>query len=173
MRKSFIVLAFFFAGAFMTIAIFAKQPINITQSVFIGVENTDHDLNELERMNMKFETPTTQPKINATTAIKNAETTFGTKSKDIHVEYQLVTSPFRLFSDEAITKNPELKRKGIEKLQAFIISFRGLDIPSSAPKLDELNNAPIEQHEHRRNNNEFNVVVDATTGVTLEAFSYR
>ncbi|MDQ0874252.1 hypothetical protein QFZ77_002911 [Paenibacillus sp. V4I3] len=174
MRKSsFIVSAVIFAGVLIAIAIFAKEPINITQSISIGVENTDHDLNELERMNMKFETPTTQPKINATLAIENAEKTFGTMSKDIHVEYQLITSPFRLFSDEAITKNPDLKKNGIEKLQAYIISFRGLNIPSSGPKLDILNNAPVEQQEHRKSNNEFNVVVDATTGVTIEAFSYR
>jgi hypothetical protein len=172
MRKSFIVAALLIFTIAL-IAISPKQSNSIEPSVSIGVENTDHDLKKLEQMSMKFETPATQAKIYASVAIKNAEKTFGIMSEDIHVEYQLVTSPFRLFSDEAITKNPDLKSKGIEKLQAYIISFRGLDIPSSAAKLEELNNAPVEQQEHRRNNNEFNVVVDATTGVTLEAFSYR
>jgi hypothetical protein len=173
MRKSFIVAALLIFTIAL-IAISPQQSNSIEPSVTIGVENTDHDLKKLEDMSMKFETPATQAKIYASVAIKNAEKTFGTMSEDIHVEYQLVTSPFRLFSDEAITKNPDLKSKGIEKLQAYIISFRGLDIPSSSgPKLDVLNNAPVEQLEHRRSNNEFNVVVDATTGVTLEAFSYR
>lgn len=158
MRKSFI-----FAGVLIAIAIFPLQSNSIESSVSIGVEKTDHDLKKLEQMSMKFETPETQAKINATIAIKNAEKTFGTKSNDIHVEYQLVTSPFRSFSDEAITKNPDIKSKGIEKFPAYIISFRGLDIPSSVP---------MGQSEMRFSH-ELNVVVDATTGVALKAFSYR
>jgi hypothetical protein len=164
MRKSFIfAIILIFAGVLIAIAIFPQQSNSIESAVSIGVENTDHDFKKLEQMNMMFETPKTRAKINASIAIKNAENAFGTNSKEIHVEYQLVTSPFRSFSDEAITKNPDLKSKGIEKLPSYIISFRGLDIPSSAPT----------GQSEMRSSHELNVVVDATTGVALEAFSYR
>jgi hypothetical protein len=162
MRKSFIV-AVVLIFAVVLIAIFPQQSNSIEPSVSIGLENTDHDIKKLEQMNMKFETPATQAKIKASIAIKKAEKFFGTKSKDIHVEYQLLTSPFRLFSDDAITKNPDLKSKGIEKLPAYIISFRGFDIQSQGPR----------RQSEMPSCDELNVVVDAKTGVVLLSFSYR
>lgn len=144
---------------------------NLTSATFPITKGpkTEHDLKALSNMNIRLDIPIQSAKGDSSVAIQNAKATypFLETAKDVKVEYHLLTDKvFQLLSEEALSKNPDLKSKGaIEKLPVFLISFKGVQVPSSG--------GPMNGPELKDSRTEFNVVVDATSNVPLFAFSYR
>ncbi|MFC4767871.1 hypothetical protein [Effusibacillus consociatus] len=140
----------------------------VDTTVNAGVK-TEQNLTKLEEMDMKLELSVSPAPIDEDAAIESAKATFGglvVGAKQVKVEYHMLTNKsFQLFSEEAIQKNPSLKTKGIDRLPVYIVTFKGVEIEQSGPK--KQTESPKGKH------SELNVVVDATTGVALKAFSYR
>ena len=131
--------------------------------------NTSHAAEKLSKMNTKFQPLLTNAQVDVATAVKNAESIypFTSDATKIHVELHRVTSPFKLLSPEALSKNPKLAAKNaIEDIPSYVISFVGVKPPVAS-------SGPIINSNQVDTRQEFNVVVDATSGVVLYAFSYR
>jgi len=130
---------------------------------------TGQDINKLSKMNIYISHPTLPAKIDQEVALENAKSAFKEWSNDstnTTIEYQIMTNEsFNGFSPEALEKNPKLgKSHKIENLPVYIISFKGMSYTASTPI--GYKGTPFIHHE-------YNVVVDATTGVPLFGYSYR
>ncbi len=141
------------------------SPSDASIPVFAGPQNSAHDLKSLADMGMRLEIPTENAAVSPSVALQNANKTFPSSTRnstDTRFEYHLLTNnSFKLFSEEALAKNPKLKSENtIDKLPVYIISY----------KVGRVAGLPTGRQDTRK---EFNVVVDATTGVPLYAFSYR
>lgn len=87
-------------------------------------------------------------------------------SDEVTIEYHKITNDtFRDFSEEALEKNPQLKKTGyMSELPVYIVSYKGMSYEGNVPDSYE-GEVPV--------HHEYNVVIDASTGEPLMAFSYR
>lgn len=82
-------------------------------------------------------------------------------TKNVHYQLNKVTLPgYNLFSYQALEKNPKLKLGNTQELPVWLVTFRGVNIPSS--------NLGKKIYNH-----EIVYVVDAETGEMLWGFTYR
>lgn len=145
--------------------------VAVSVGVFVYAQNsqvrTGLDLNKLSKVNITLDMPTATAKINPSEAIataKKAFPQFTNGAKEVNVEYQLVTNQeFKLFSAQALEKNPTLNAKGyMDKLPVYIITFKGLEYKGFGcePGCPE----PPPFHES-------NIIIDAMTGEPLMSFA--
>lgn len=133
------------------------------------VVKTKLDTKAMEVDHIKLNVPQTAAVIDSQTAIENAKKAFpdwAADAKEVSVEYHLVTNnTFKLFSDDALNKNSDLKnKKHMDKLPAYIVSFSGMTYYAHVPK-DFKGEIPA--------HHEYNVIVDAKSGEPLMGFSNR
>jgi hypothetical protein len=85
---------------------------------------TNHDLVKLKSANIILRKPMVKPKINQQTAMQNARKFLGripNSKEKVDAEYHLISaSGSKMFSDEAINKNPALKH-GMIDIPAYIV----------------------------------------------------
>jgi hypothetical protein len=131
---------------------------------------TAHDISVLHSAGVKLKKPTSDPAITSDTAISAASkfcSGYAQKAKSITSEYHLLTNGnFAALSETAKEKNPKLKQEGfLNDTPVYIVTFNGITKigHDAVPKLNRA--ATIFK--------EYNVVVDATSGEILYAFSYR
>lgn len=143
--------------------------IFVTRTTQAAPVETEQNVNELSKMSIHISHPTSSPKIDEKTALENAKATFpkwASDANNVKIEYQIMTNDsFNAFSPEALEKNSDLKKKNkIDNLPVYIISFKGMSYEAKTPH--GYKGKPFVHHE-------YNVVVDAATGVPLFGYSYR
>ncbi|SHI12554.1 hypothetical protein [Desulfosporosinus lacus] len=161
-----------------TISLIKPRNSSANTTYLLGVKPvTSQNLASLSKIGYEFNVPALPAVISPDVAIRNASVTYpGLKGKtDYTVEYQVLTVPkFNAFSQEALEKNPVLNaKKLIDHLPVYIISYENMLIPVHSPigtKSSETQDSSVPAGYQK---GEYNVVVDATSGVPLLVFSYR
>lgn len=179
MSKKFILTGLVLA---MIISLFGTgliKPKNISAepTYLVGVTpTTNQDLGKLSKIGFELNAPAHPAAISSDVALKNARVTYPglANNENYSIEYQVLTSPkFNLFSVEALEKNPVLKSSDrIDHLPVYIIIYKNMLIPYSTPS----GTSPQKQDSsvpEGYKKGEYNIVVDATSGVPLMVFSYR
>lgn len=130
---------------------------------------TELDTGKMLAAGMSIDTPAAPGKIKEQEALESAKQHFpgwARDAKEVKVEYHLMTNKrYQGFSQEALEKNANLKaKKHMDKTPVYIVSFKGMEYEVGAP---------IKYKGEKIIHHEYNVVVDATTGVPLMGFSHR
>jgi hypothetical protein len=121
--------------------------------------------------NIILEAPTNSAAIDSKTAVETAKAKhpeWASVAKEIKVENQLLTNKnWEALPPIAFEKNPALKSKGHpERIPVYIVSFQGLNEQARSFPKNFQGTPPAPT-------TEWNVVVDATTGIPLMSFTYR
>ncbi|KEO82438.1 hypothetical protein [Tumebacillus flagellatus] len=129
---------------------------------------TELNLTTLSKIHMRLDVPPGQAKMDKNAVLEQIKTKYAdatSESKQVKIEYQLVTNPdFTAFTTSALEKNPELKAKGyMEKFPVYIVTFKGIHEEGHVP-LNYKGQTPI--------HTEMSIVVDAQTGEELMGFSH-
>ncbi|MCX7571981.1 hypothetical protein OS242_18750 [Tumebacillus sp. DT12] len=145
------------------------KKITIATAALLLAASTLHITGKMLAAGMSIEAPTSPGKIKEREALESAKQQspgWARDAKEVKVEYHLMTNKrYQGFSEEALEKNANLKaNKHMNKTPVYIVSFIGMEYEVGAP---------IKYKGEKIIHHEYNVVVDATTGVPLMGFSHR
>jgi hypothetical protein len=115
----------------------------------------------LQRLGIRYETPTAASKITREQAIQAASAWLGSYWAS-HASQ--VSAQYVLFSDDEYTAidAPGRQYLRFQRVPAWVVTFEGLSLPSRGPPTQP---AVYSHEEH--------IVIDAETGIYMEAFSYQ
>lgn len=130
---------------------------------------THQVVSQLNTMGITFDATTSPAKISSDEAIqiaKGISPYYAQQAKHIVVEYQLVTDPnVRMLPPEELKQNSQVAKDGyLNQTPCYIVTFEGVQKFGHLPANSKSN--PVKH-------SEYNVVIDANTGVALFGFDYR
>jgi len=147
----------------MMVTIVAAAYLACSGIIVKAARDTENDIQKLHVMGIFFGQNNNKPTIDEKVAINNAKEVFGGmvgESTGVSVEYQVIADggDKESFIDAIKEAKPGILKADENELPAYIVTFKGVQIPSS--------------YGHRYHQ-EFGVIVDARTGEVLQGYTYR